>query len=82
MLNSLIGEKILPFKVTHCTTKVCRIRNSEKLSVSLKNDKGELKHWPFESTDAMKEFLKGMARTEDIETSFLDICLPVPLIEV
>lgn len=82
MLNSLIGEKILPFKVTHCTTKVCRIRNSKQLSVSLTNDKDETKQWPFKSTDEMKEFLKGMARTKDIETSFLDICLPVPLIEV
>lgn len=73
--------KVLPIKVTHCTHKVCRIRDSTTLSVSVLNDSDE-KKCNFGSAEEMAKYLKVVAETKDSGTSYIDIRLPVPLIEV
>lgn len=82
MLNSLIGHKILPIKVTHCTSKVCRIRDSQTLSVSVLNDEDDKNHCTFETIKDMATYLRGIASNEGNKTPYVDISLPLPLIEV
>lgn len=78
-----MGEKVVPTKVTASTTRVCRIRHSETMSVSTWNEKGNLlKTWSFEEIHELAETLKGLAKTEDPNIFYVDIEMPVPMIQV
>lgn len=79
----IVGEKVVPTKVTASTTRVCRIRHSETMSVSTWNEKGNLlEKWPFEKIHELSQTLKDLAKTEDPNIFYVDIEMPVPMIQV
>ena len=53
------------------------------MSVSTWNEKGNLlKTWSFEEIHELAETLKGLAKTEDPNIFYVDIEMPVPMIQV
>lgn len=79
----IVGEKVVPTKVTASTTRVCRIRHSETMSVSTWNGKGHLlKKWPFKEMHELSQTLKGLAKTEDPKIFYVDIEMPFPMIHL
>lgn len=84
IINAILGRKILPTGILPTTTRVCRIRNSEKLMISVrdKNDEEVRDPIPFSTTESMAEQLKTLAKTLDTRINYVDISLQVPFQQV
>ncbi|XP_065922696.1 uncharacterized protein in xynA 3'region-like [Magallana gigas] len=80
IINAILGRKILPTGILPTTTRVCRIRNSEKLMISVrdKNDEEVRDPIPVSTTESMAEQLKTLAKTLDTRINYVDISLQVP----
>nr|XP_022309254.1 uncharacterized protein LOC111114991 isoform X2 [Crassostrea virginica] len=84
IMNFLIGneDEVLPTNIEASTTKLCRIRNANNLTVSTRNSKEEiLQTWSFKSIKNMSKKLEGVASSQDSEALFVDITLPVSIIQ-
>lgn len=84
-MNFLIGneDEVLPTNIEASTTKLCRIRNADNLTISTRNSKEEiLQTWSFKSIKNMSKKLEGVASSQDSEALFVDIMLPVSIIRV
>lgn len=84
IINAILGRKILPTGILPTTTRVCRIRNSEKLMISVrdKNDEEDINRIQFSTTESMAEQLKIFAKTLDTRINYVDISLQVPFQQV
>ena len=84
VINLLIGEEpVLPMKITPSTTKICRIRRSENYSITAyDNNEKCLQTWKVNDLNDMAERLESLACEEDTQTTFLDILMPVQMIQV
>lgn len=84
IINAILGRKILPTGILPTTTRVCRIRNSEKLMISVrdKNDEEVRDPIPVSTTESMAEQLKTLAKTLDTRINYVDISLQVPFQQV
>ena len=79
----LIGEKILPTNVAASTSRVCRIRFSKTLSVSIKDaDEKEIDKWTFKDKREMELKVKELATTSEKNVVYVDICMEVPMLQV
>lgn len=80
IINAILGRKILPIGAWPTTTRVCRIRNSEKLMISVrdKNDEKDIERIQFSTTEEMANKLKTLAKTKDPKINYVDIFLQVP----
>lgn len=84
IINRLLGERILPTDVTPSTTRVCRINYSKEFVICTRdtNDKNELERMSFQNKEDMENRLDELAQTNDPEVGYVDIYLPVPLLQV
>ena len=83
IINKLIGEKILPTNVAASTSKVCRIRFSKTLSVSIKDaDEQEIDTWTFKDKREMERKVKELATTSERNVVYVDICMEIPMLKV
>lgn len=84
IINAILGRKILPTGILPTTTRVCRIRNSEKLMISVrdKNDEEVRDPIPVSTTESMAKQLKTLAKTLDTRINYVDISLQVPFQQV
>lgn len=84
IINAILGRKILPIGAWPTTTRVCRIRNSEKLMISVrdKNDEKDIERIQFSTTEEMANKLKTLAKTKDPKINYVDIFLQVPFQQV
>lgn len=83
IINLIIGNKILPTGITSSTSRVCRIRYSEQMMISIRDkNEMELKCMTFTNREEMAEKLSDFAQTNDSEISYVDIYFPVPLLQV
>ena len=83
IINKLIGEKILPTGVAATTSRVCRIRFSKTLSVSIKDaDEKEIGKWTFKDKREMERKVKELATTSERNFVYVDICIEVPMLQV
>lgn len=78
VINGILGENILPTGIFGKTTRVCRIKYSKDLLVSLRdeNDKKYIKKISVKSTKEMANKLKVVAGTHNKETGYVDIFMP------
>lgn len=83
-MNGILGEKVLPTGISATTTRVCRIRNSEELAVSVrdKNDKEDLERIQFSNIKEMAKKLKSLANTQDPDERYVDIFMQLPFKQV
>lgn len=75
----------MPTKITASTTKICRIRNANALKIQTLDVNGkELKTWAFkqDEREKMPNMLKTIANSNDPEVIYLDIMMPVDIIQV
>lgn len=83
IINLILGEMILPTSITASTSRVCRIKHSKRCMVSTRNSKDEeIKSFLFENSMEMAKKLETLAQTDDEEISYVDIYMPVPLLQV
>nr|XP_022304819.1 uncharacterized protein LOC111111919 isoform X1 [Crassostrea virginica] len=83
VMNFLIGneDEVLPTNIEASTTKLCRIRNADNLTILTRNSKEEiLQTWSFKSIKNMSKKLEVVASSQDSEALFVDIMLPVSII--
>lgn len=79
----ILGEKILPTGITASTSRVCRVKYSEQLLISTRDSKDEeLENMSFKNLQEMAQKLKVLGKTNDREISYVDIYMPVPLLQV
>lgn len=82
IINLILGEMILPTSITASTSRVCRIKHSEQCMVSTRNSKDEeIDRTSFENSMEMAKTLETLAQTNSDEISYVDIYMPVPLIQ-
>lgn len=84
-MNFLIGneDEVLPTNIEASTAKLCRIRNADNLTVSTRNNMEHvLQTWSFQSIKDMSKTLESVASSQDSETLYLDILMPVSIIQV
>lgn len=83
IINLILGEMILPTSITASTSRVCRIKHFERCMVSTRNSKDEeIESFLFENSMEMAKKLETLAQTDDEEISYVDIYMPVPLLQV
>lgn len=83
MINLILGEKILPTGIGACTSRVCRVKYCEHYMVSTKDcENKELDTMSFQDSKEMAEQLKFLAKTDDKNISYVDIYMPVSLLQV
>lgn len=79
----IIGEDVLPVDIDANTTRLCRIKNSARRSISTLKEKDRiLNTWTFQTTDQMTKKLNELAEIPDSEIKFVDILLPVQMLKV
>lgn len=79
----ILGEKILPTGITASTSRVCRVKYCEQLMISTRDSKDEeLENMSFKNLQEMAQKLKVLGKTNDREISYVDIYMPVPLLQV
>lgn len=84
-MNFLIGneDEVLPTNIEASTAKLCRIRNADNLTVSTRNNMEQvLQTWSFQSIKDMSKKLESVASSQDSEAFYLDIMMPVSIIQV
>lgn len=83
IINLILGEKILPSGITASTSRVCRVKYFKHCMISTRDNKDEeLENMSFDNSKEMAEKLKTLALTNDTKISYLDIYMPVPLLQV
>lgn len=84
IINAIIGEKILPTGIMATPTRVCRVRYSKELNISLIDDSNKIykEYTTLESTKDMAEKLTNIAQTNNLNITYVDISMPVPFQEV
>lgn len=84
IINLILGEKILPTGIGASTSKVCRVKHSDCYEVSTKDRNGEIleEARSFKNAKEMTERLQDLAKTADEEISYVDIYMPVPMLQV
>lgn len=83
IINLILGEKILPIGVTASTSLVYRIKPSEQYTVSTKNFRDEeIQKMSFENWKGIADKLEVLAKVDNKYISYVDICMPVPLLNV
>lgn len=83
ILNSIIGKPILPVRHEAATQKVCRIRYSDELSVSLCNTAGHtVEKMAFKNTQEMKTTLPNIICDNGSDIKYVDIWYPVEILKV
>lgn len=81
-LNLILGEEILPTGITSSTSRVCRVKYCEQVMISTRDSNDEeLENMSFENIKEMASKLKFLAETEDPEISYVDIYMPVSLLQ-
>lgn len=79
----IIGQKILPTSITASTSRVCRVKHSESFMISTRDrEDEEIERLEFKNSIEMAETLKCVAQTNVEEISYVDVYLPVPLLQV
>lgn len=82
IINLILGEKILPSGITASTSRVCRVKYFKRCMISTRDNKDEeLENMSFDNSKEMAEKLKTLALTNDTKISYLDIYMPVPLLQ-
>lgn len=82
ILNSIIGKPILPVRNEPSTQKVCRIRYSDELSVSLCNTAGHtVEKMAFKNTQEMKTTLRNIICDNGSNIMYVDIWYPVEILK-
>lgn len=83
IINRILGDTILPTGVTASTTRVCRVKYSEDLMITTcdAEDKNEIDRMYFQSKEDMAETLNTLAKTKDPNIGYIDIHMPVPLLQ-
>lgn len=82
ILNSIIGKPILPVRHEAATQKVCRIRYSDELSVSLCNTAGHtVEKMAFKNTQEMKTTLPNIICDNGSDIKYVDIWYPVEILK-
>lgn len=83
IINRILGDTILPTGVTASTTRVCRVKYSEDLMITTYDaeDKNEIDRMYFQSKEVMAENLNTLAQTNDPNIGYVDIHMPVPLLQ-
>lgn len=82
IINLILGEKILPTGIEACTSIVCRVKYCEHYMVSTKDSENkELDTMSFQDSKEMAEQLKLIAKTDDEHISYVDIYMPVSLLQ-
>lgn len=83
IINLILGEKILPSGITASTSRVCRVKYFKRCMISTRDNKDEeLENMSFDNSKEIAEKLKTLALTNDTKISYLDIYMPVPLLQV
>lgn len=74
---------ILPSDIEASTSRVCRVKYSEKLTITTRNEKDEeLKSMTFKNTHDMAMALEVLAKTGDPVIRYVDIMVPTAFIKV
>lgn len=82
IINLIIGQKILPTSITASTSRVCRVKHSESFMISTRDSEDEeIERLKFKNSIEMAETLKCVAQTNVEEISYVDVYLPVPLLQ-
>lgn len=78
IINAILGEKILPTGVTATTTRVCRVKHSEKMMIiTLDVNYKILEKKTFSNIQEMAADLKTLAQTNNPAIGYVDILTPV-----
>lgn len=79
----ILGEEVLPTGITACTSSVCRIKYCERYMINTIDILGEKQMvMTFENEKEMADKLKVIVQKNDEEISYIDIYMPVPLLQV
>lgn len=82
IINLILGEKILPTGIIASSATMWRIKHSEHYMVSTKNFKDEeIEKISFENLKEIAEKLEVLAKSHDEKISYVDICMPVSLLD-
>lgn len=82
IINLLLGHMILPSDIEASTSRVCRVKYSEKLTITTRNEKDEeLKSMTFKNTHDMAMALEVLAKTGDPVIRYVDIMVPTAFIK-
>lgn len=84
IINLILGEKILPTGIGASTSRVCRVKHSDCYEVSTKDRNGDIleEKQSFKNAKEMAEKLQDLAGTADEEIGYVDIYMPVPMLQV
>lgn len=83
IINLLLEKKILPTGIKACTSRVCRVKYSERLSISTRNKNDEeLSNTTFKNTNDMATTLEILAKTKDPLIRYIDIMIPGAFVKV
>ncbi|XP_061165684.1 dynamin-like protein 2 [Saccostrea echinata] len=82
IINLIIGTDIVPTDIMATTTRVCRIRYSDKKRVSaLDKDGKDVVLSEFNDEEKLMEMMEDLARTGDQHIEFIDVWFPVPILK-
>ena len=82
-MNLILDRKLLPTSITPLTSRVCRIRYSDSLSISTSDEKeNKIEEILFRDEDGIVESLKTLATNHDADIFYVDIWIPVPILKV
>uniref|UniRef100_A0A8W8P2U5 Dynamin N-terminal domain-containing protein n=1 Tax=Magallana gigas TaxID=29159 RepID=A0A8W8P2U5_MAGGI len=83
IINLILGEQILPTGIGASTSKVCRVKHSDCYEVSTKDRNGKIleEARSFKNAKEMTEKLQDLAEKADEEISYVDIYMPVPMLQ-
>lgn len=84
IINLILGENILPTGIRASTSRVCRVKHSDCYEVSTKDRNGEIleEKQSFKNAKEMAEKLQDLAGTADEEIGYVDIYMPVLMLQV
>ena len=79
LINSIIGEDVLPTDFMAATKHVCRMKYSDTLAVITRYNSGQEENESFpveEGTAQLKEFLKERVKSSSTTISCVDVLIP------
>ncbi|XP_062604953.1 uncharacterized protein LOC134266745, partial [Saccostrea cucullata] len=82
VINLIIGKEILPIDIMATTTRVCRIKYSDRMRVSTLNKMGEeLSNSEFDDEEKLIEMMEELATTDDHQIEYIDVWFPLPILK-
>ncbi|XP_061165560.1 dynamin-like protein 2 [Saccostrea echinata] len=82
IINLIIGKDIVPTDIMATTTRVCRVRYSDKMRVSKLDKEGkEIVSTEFSDEEQLSETMEDLARTDDHRIEYIDVWFPVPILK-